>query len=82
MAVGAEIALNLDVRGLVGAEGIMNALFLCAFFLPRLLFLENGTHVCATVVTIEDINSVEAITYSESLLSRGITAIKITSKCK
>ena len=51
-------------------------------FLPRLLFLENGTQECASIVSIKDILSVEAITYSESKLSRGITSIRITRKRK
>lgn len=46
----------------------------------ELLFLENGTQECASIVSIKDIRSVEAITYSESKLSRGITSIRITRK--
>lgn len=55
-------------------------LFVCLF--SRLLFLANGTHECTPVVNIKDIKDVEAMTYSETILSRLITAIKITSKCK
>ncbi|KAJ7365979.1 Rab guanyl-nucleotide exchange factor [Desmophyllum pertusum] len=46
----------------------------------RLLFLPDGTQYCTPVVSNEDIKSVKP--FSESLLSRGITAIKITSKSK
>ncbi|XP_078372153.1 DENN domain-containing protein 3-like [Oculina patagonica] len=44
----------------------------------RLLFLPNGTHECTSIVNNKDIKSVEL--HSESLLLRGVTAIKITSK--
>ena len=44
--------------------------------------MENGTQDCNTVVKIKDINDVEAITYSNTIFTRGNTAIKITSNCK
>ena len=54
----------------------------CLLLFPRLLFMENGTQDCHTVVNIKDIKDVDAITYSNAMFSRGITAIKITSNCK
>lgn len=51
------------------------------YFLPRLLFLENGTHKCISVIDINDIETVEAIT-SGTMRPRGVTAIKITSERK
>ncbi|XP_068694496.1 DENN domain-containing protein 3-like [Montipora foliosa] len=45
----------------------------------RLLFLENGTHNCSTIVEVEDIRRVDIIT-CPARLSRGTTNIQITSK--
>lgn len=44
----------------------------------RLLFLPDGRKDCIPIVRNRDIKSVEP--YSDGLLFRGITAIKITSK--
>lgn len=52
------------------------------YVLPRLLFLENGTHKCISVIDINDIETVEPITISETMRPRGVTAIKITSERK
>ena len=52
------------------------------YFLPRLLFLENGTLKYTSVIDINDIETVEAITFSGTMRPRGVTAIKITSERK